>query len=90
MPDKDVGQFCGNALRWSPGDKHPHVDLPDGRQYIHGLPLGYTEAFSGIPELRWEDQCGAIAHWGAVFYLYKDGTWRANSSCGQWELSKQD
>lgn len=87
MPDKTVGCFNGQALRWTPGDAAPHVDLPEGRRYLHGLALSYTDAFSGIPELTDDTQVGAVARWGAVFYLKADGTWQANSTCGTWWLS---
>lgn len=86
MPEKTVGSLNGQALRWAPGDPTPHVDLPDGRRYVHGLPLGYAEVFTGIPELQNDAQCGAIARWGAVFYLNKDGSWQANGICGTWCL----
>ena len=88
MSDKTVGTLNGLLLIWSPGDKYPHVDSPDGRRYLSGIPLTYPEAFTGIPEISGPEVVGALAHWGAVFYLKSDGSWQANSTCGTWQLSE--
>ncbi len=82
-----VGTLNGKVIRWDAGDASPYIEVDGVKRYITGLPISWSEAFVGVPELTDEGQVGAMAHWGAVVKLYEDGTWAANSIRGNWTLS---
>ncbi len=81
-----VGILNGCAINWTAGDAQPYIEENGVRRYISGIPLTFAEAYSGIPEITDPGQVGAMAHWGAVFKLFGDGTWEANSVRGNWSL----